>query len=422
MPDEMVQDLLDDLAGQLGHGLFVDSVDGRLIAYSSQDTHPDPARVAAILARRVAPEIRRWQNRHGIARATAPVRLPANPGLGLRGRLCVPIRHGERRLGYLWLPDEALGTAALEAVAEAAAELARLLAGRTDERENLLRRLLAPDRPGTGARDRLADLDPSLLGSQVLVCAAVPISRGRERVPALSAAEFRRLATALPREHPECVGCFVTATHVAAVSRHHDPTAPARHTDPNTVNRHGDPDAASRHHDPDALARYGDRDTLFGRNDPAALDRALRVTVRRPFAVGVGDPAGFDVEAVRQAYKQARAAAEAAALDPALPRILHWSGAGPYRMLAETRPDPVLAPLERTGLLPTLETYLDLGCDVRRTAASLHLHRTTVYYRLDRIAALLGADLRDGLVRSHLHLALKARRLDRARVNGPRAT
>ncbi|MEU6719326.1 helix-turn-helix domain-containing protein [Nonomuraea sp. NPDC046802] len=379
MSDEMVQDLLDDLAGRLGHGLFVDSVDGRLIAYSSQDTHPDPARVAAILARRVAPEIRRWQNRHGIARATAPVRLPANPGLGLRGRLCVPIRHGERRLGYLWLPDEALGTAALDAVADAAAELARLLAGRTDEREDLVRRLLAPDRPGTGARDRLADLDPSLLGSQVLVCAAVPISHRRERVPALSAAEFRRLGTALPREHPECVGCFVTATHVAAVSRHHDP---------NTLDRHG---------------------------DPAALDRALRAAVRRPFAVGVGDPAGFDVEAIRQAYKQARAAAEAAALDPALPQVLHWSGAGPYRMLAETRPDPVLAPLERTGLLPTLETYLDLGCDVRRTAASLHLHRTTVYYRLDRIAALLGADLRDGLVRSHLHLALKARRLNRAR-------
>ncbi|WP_369334353.1 helix-turn-helix domain-containing protein [Nonomuraea deserti] len=64
-------------------------------------------------------------------------------------------------------------------------------------------------------------------------------------------------------------------------------------------------------------------------------------------------------------------------------------------------------------MLGTLETHLDLGCDVQRTAASLHLHRTTVYYRLGRIAGVLGADLRDGLTRSHLHLALKARRISR---------
>ncbi|MFC4120527.1 PucR family transcriptional regulator [Nonomuraea zeae] len=381
--DPTLQNLLEDLAEQLGHGLTVDSVDGRLIAYSTQDAHADPARIASILSRRVTPEIQQWQNRHGIARATAPVRVPANAELGMRARVCVPIRHGQRCLGYLWIPhgDQALDGAALEAATDASSALARCLAGRAGEREELIRRLLDRDRPGEAARDRLAGLDPSLLGAEIVVCAAVPI--GRARVPGLSATEFGRLGTELPRAlraDPTYAGGFVTATHVI------------------TLARHGGPDGAPRH--------------------PAVLDRALRGAARRPFAIGVSDPARFQVEPVRHAYGQARAAADAAVRDPALPRILPWSGAGPYRMLLgepPLAPDPVLVPLERAGdsaqLLRTLETYLDLGCDVQRTAASLHLHRTTVYYRLGRIAAVLGADLRDGLVRTHLHLALKARRL-----------
>ncbi|WP_431933043.1 PucR family transcriptional regulator [Nonomuraea jabiensis] len=371
-----LQDLLEDLAQRLGRGLLVDSTDGRLVGYSKQDTHADPARVAAILSRRVAPEIREWQNRHGIARATGIVRLPANAALGIRARWCVPVRHGGRCLGYLWAPadGEALDEVARGALTGAAADLARALAGRGGEREDQLRRLLDPNQTGESAGDRLAVLDPSLLRSEVLLCAAVPIGRHRERVPALSAREVERLGTALPR----AFACFVAPTHVAAL------LSP-------------------------------------GRGGPAVLDEALRKVARRPFAIGIGDPVPFEVPAVRQAYAQARAAAQVAALDPALPRVLPWSGAGPYRMLLPVAgPDPVLAALEGDeDLLRTLETYLDAGCDVQRTAASLHLHRSTVYYRLDRIAAILGADLHDGLVRSHLHLALKARRLRKGRqLNG----
>ncbi|MDX3101924.1 PucR family transcriptional regulator [Nonomuraea angiospora] len=371
-----LQDLLEDLAQRLGCGLFVDSTDGRLLGYSKQDAHADPARVTSVMSRRVPPEIREWQNRYGISKATEVVRLPPNDELGIRARFCVPIRRDGRCLGYLWIPADgkALDETALGALQGAAAELARALAGRGDEREDLIRWLLDPDRTGEGARDRLAALEPSLLSSEVLICAGVPIGRHRERVPALSATELERLGTALPRVLP----CFVTPTHVIAL-------------------------------------------LLSGPSGPTALDEALRKVARRPFAIGIGDPVPFEVRAVRDAYGQARAAAGVAALDPALPRVLPWSGAGPYRMLLPVAPgaDPVLVPLkEDAELLRTLETYLDAGCDVQRTAASLHLHRTTVYYRLDRIATTLGADLRDGLVRSHLHLALKARRLSGRPSNG----
>ena len=39
-------------------------------------------------------------------------------------------------------------------------------------------------------------------------------------------------------------------------------------------------------------------------------------------------------------------------------------------------------------------------------AERLHLHRTTLYYRLDRIADLTGVDLRLGRGRTDLQLAL----------------
>lgn len=61
--------------------------------------------------------------------------------------------------------------------------------------------------------------------------------------------------------------------------------------------------------------------------------------------------------------------------------------------------------------MTTLERYLDSGCDARATAERLHLHRTSLYYRLGRIEELTGRDLSAGPDRLELHLALKLARL-----------
>ena len=60
-----------------------------------------------------------------------------------------------------------------------------------------------------------------------------------------------------------------------------------------------------------------------------------------------------------------------------------------------------------------METYLDLAGDVQAVANRLNLHRSSLYYRLDRITRIACVDLADGLVRLELHLALKARRARR---------
>jgi len=61
-------------------------------------------------------------------------------------------------------------------------------------------------------------------------------------------------------------------------------------------------------------------------------------------------------------------------------------------------------------LLPTLEAFLAKG-SVKEAAESLHLHRHTVIYRLDKLRESLGFDLDDPFVRHRLQLALDLRKL-----------
>ena len=62
-------------------------------------------------------------------------------------------------------------------------------------------------------------------------------------------------------------------------------------------------------------------------------------------------------------------------------------------------------------LFATLEAYLDSGGNGVQTADKLMIHRSTLNYRLDRIAALCACDLSDPLVRTNLQVALKLLRL-----------
>ncbi len=62
-------------------------------------------------------------------------------------------------------------------------------------------------------------------------------------------------------------------------------------------------------------------------------------------------------------------------------------------------------------LFQTLEAYLDAGGNGVATAETLHIHRSTLNYRLDRIKEICGCDLGDPLTRTNLQVALKLLRL-----------
>ena len=64
------------------------------------------------------------------------------------------------------------------------------------------------------------------------------------------------------------------------------------------------------------------------------------------------------------------------------------------------------ADAERGGDLErTLRTYYECGASVSQTAQALFLHRNSVRYRLDRVRALLGADIDDPQVSAALLVA-----------------
>ncbi|HEX3336791.1 MAG TPA: helix-turn-helix domain-containing protein [Jatrophihabitans sp.] len=117
-------------------------------------------------------------------------------------------------------------------------------------------------------------------------------------------------------------------------------------------------------------------------------------------------------EAVRRARLTRRAIAAGAVLSA--PR---WDCLNSWRLVVEAPPTVVpadihpgvagLLDLGRPELVATARTLLDLGGDVRAAASALHLHRTTLYYRLERISTLTGVDLRDESQRHDLDLALR---------------
>jgi hypothetical protein len=125
MVDE-VQRLLDEVAHLLGAPATLEGPDFELIAY-------------------------------GIATATGAVRTPAEPALGIRTRLCLPVRHGSRLLGYVWLLDEGHIDTTFTG---AAAQVAGLVAGLAElllEREaHDLGSALAAALTGAGPRRREA--------------------------------------------------------------------------------------------------------------------------------------------------------------------------------------------------------------------------------------------------------------------------
>lgn len=121
----------------------------------------------------------------------------------------------------------------------------------------------------------------------------------------------------------------------------------------------------------------------------------------------------------------AERARRAAGILAALPELgaMGWHGdLGPWIMLSRIAPGSVrvrdISPAAELLLEPaneiyrqTVEVYLDVAGRIGDACARLHIHRTTLYYRLDKAPETVRDALHDGSARSSLHLALKLNRL-----------
>lgn len=142
-------------------------------------------------------------------------------------------------------------------------------------------------------------------------------------------------------------------------------------------------------------------------------DMSAHVTGSRPRIMTSGVP--LPLLRLGEAARRARATRRAVTAGADLAEV-SWNALGAWRLVVEAPEQltvaavhpgaEVLASQPRPDLMTTARVVLDHGGDVGAAAQVLHLHRTTLYYRLDRIRELTGVDLRDGRTRIDLQLAL----------------
>jgi hypothetical protein len=351
-----LQDVVDEVARLLGAPATLEDTDFTLLAFAA---HPlddaaamDAVRTRSILGRGSTPATRRWFEALGIARAPGPLRTPADPAAGILTRLLLPVRHGGRTLGYLWLLD----------------------GGRTDPDDGgdpaLARALDLADRAGQLLARRREDDD---LAAALTALLAGPAAE-RERAGAVLAARFDGGAVTLVALRPAG----------------------------------GAPPQGWRL--PPGAAVLGDGVVLAVPRpvDPCAAAATVLARLPAGSRAGVSEPATA-VADLPGRWAQARAAAAVAAVVPRLAPVASWAGLGGWRAAAALpAPDPAVAALLGEPVLATTaEAYLDAAGSPARTSAALGIHRQTLYSRLGRITALTGLDLADGDTRLLVHASLR---------------
>lgn len=147
-----------------------------------------------------------------------------------------------------------------------------------------------------------------------------------------------------------------------------------------------------------------------------AARRGMRI-----LGIGSASPARGATD-LRSAADEAAIAASLAAALPQFHPSVDASELGGWRLLASASADPdalrIISPAAHVlysqtddSQRLTVETYLDVGANVVAACQILFVHRTTLYYRLERMPPLVKEALDDGVKRSTLHLALKLIRL-----------
>lgn len=368
MSDDL-QHLVDDFARRLARPVLLEDHLQRVIAYSEQDGPMDDVRRDSILRRHTTPEVRRRLREAGIFTSAGALRIAAAPELGLLPRVCVPTRHDGRLLGFLWLidsdppmSDEDLGLAA-KAGPNLALELFRNSVG-----------------SGLAVRREFEAVGELLAGAPQ--AARLLVEAGFPQADGVGVMVVRPLA-----EPDDEVRLGLERGLLAVRFRF-----------------------AARH--PLHLLRYDHGVLVSAGIDP----REVRAAFGAPVVVGVGRTRqGLD--GASESYREALHAAEVAARIPDFGDVAEWQHLGVYRMLGTAAGDlhpgveRLLDDPQHAVLLQTLETYLDLAGSVVATAKALRLHRTSLYYRLQRVEQLAGTDLKDGGERLGLHLSLKLARL-----------
>lgn len=374
-----LQELVTSLSRDLDLPVVLEDADQQPLVHGPHHGPTDRMRLDTILHGATSERTVEWFSRFDLASHADPFVVPGDPDDEILPRLCVPLRWDGRLLGYVWvlLPDGVLddaGWAVVERARDPLAEvlglerLSRLQEGR------LVEDLIGhdPDRRRRGQVEleaRRAFDDAS--GLAVLVCGGPGWA-----VPAV------RRAFAIQRW--------------AA-----DPTRQLRHVDVEegvvVVAADGPPNR-------DALERV--------------LAQLARVADGQRLVVGIG-PTVPSAGGVHRAHQRARQAVTVALRTRSAVSVVAWADLGVHRLLVQLPRDELAEAVDPRLLrlverepeaVATLEAWLDRAGAVAATAEALHVHRSTLYARLEKVTEA-GVDLQDGADRLALHVGIAALRL-----------
>jgi len=373
-----VQDIVDELAVALGRSVVINDLNYRAMAASAQGDVIDAIRTESLLQRGTPPRARELIERLHVVQARRPVRVDLREIGGLE-RLAVPIRDDSGPLGVLWLITERLPpltpsdySAIDAAVLLVREELSRHLPhGGGTARAAVMGRLLAAD--GATARRALSDAVTNRWlerGTDTLVIAVAldPSVGAIERIAFSRHLDARRDRTMFSLGERESTQLFVTpAPEALPVIEHIRKEAANRSLSVRSI-------GTAR------LDRHAD-------DLHPAVDQALtaaRTVLRLPHLGGVADISELGTWLMLASIPEDTA---------------HLALFSPAAHALCVDGDTV----QRT----TVETYLDVRSQVKEACELLHIHRTTLYYRLDNMPPIVKTALDDGIARSTLHLCLK---------------
>ena len=398
-----LQRIVDSVASRAGRPALIEDRQQRMVVYSEQTGPMDEVRRMSILRRHTTPEVIAFFRQAGVLRAKEPIRTPACAKLRMLPRVCVPIWHNDLLLGFVWFvdADRSMTDEHIAAVSATTTDLALAL-----YRENLAGEL-ASRRETEAVRLLLAEEgEAQAHGAQTLAEDGVLAEEGQ--------------TTALVAWLVPDAGARLD--DLARIALEQGLLASRRWVGPRQA-------VHLLRYDHGVLLVHGK--PRRGRQGPRAvathLHEALSDAVRglssvATVVVGVGQPRPTLPE-VRGSYDEAVRAARVAVQLPSAGPVACWSQLGVYRLLSHLTGDTmdgasVHPGLERLlddpangPLLDTLEVYLDQAGNAHAAAERMNLHRTSLYYRLQRVEQLAGTDLKDGTERLSLHLALKLARL-----------
>ncbi len=380
-----LEQLVDDLANRLQRSVVVDDPTIRLIYSSRHFGDEDPQRIRAVLQHDVGGAATAHILGCGVDTWSAPGPVPARDDLGMAQRWCAPLRWHGHFLGVLMVIDgaDSLSEDERRDISACGADISAML-HRDGTQGPGLREAAVADTLATDARRRSDGLSALRDDDEFRDTGACTVSTVRvlgELDPIRVEAVMRSILDILTKARSATVAYSVHGVQTALLQM--GPSANA------------------------AVAR-GLSTTICER---------AKTTIGERVVCGISAPR-HDIIQAWDGLRHSDIAADAATRVPGLGPVCTFEEIGPYAVLMQL-PEAALTadllPAQLTALLAadpsgtlidTLRTYLDHAGNSARTAQSLHIHRTSLYYRLGRIRELTGADLDDGRTRLALQLGL----------------